>query len=160
MPHSSSLVAKLQCDHPHITLTAHDGAAYWSSAQRTVFYNPNEPHADWILLHEMSHALLQHSSYRKDIELLAMERDAWQYAARTLAPRYSMHIDEDFIQDSLDSYRDWLHAKSTCPRCQLTGAELAPRRYHCAACGNQWHVNEARTCHVRRYNQPHTNTAP
>lgn len=160
MPSSNSLVAKLQEDYPNINITAHNGAAYWSASQRTVFYNPREPHANWVLLHEVSHALLDHASYRKDIELLAMERDAWHYATTILAPRYDLQIDTDYIEDNLDSYREWLHAKSTCPRCQLNGVEIASRHYRCAACGHEWRVNEARTCHIRRYHRPHTNTAP
>jgi DnaJ-class molecular chaperone len=51
----------------------------------------------------------------------------------------------------MNSYRDWLHARSTCPVCQATGMETKKSIYTCPACRHQWRVNEARICSLRRY---------
>ena len=42
--------------------------------------------------------------------------------------------DEDFVQDKLDSYRDWLHAKSKCKQCGLTCYQTEDGKYHCPRC--------------------------
>lgn len=160
MPSINWLLRQVATDYPTINFQQTDHSAYWSPTTHTVFYSPKEMHADWILLHELAHGILQHTTYKKDIELLAIERDAWQYAAESLAPRYGIIIKKDFIEDQLDSYRDWLHAKSSCPACNLNGVEIKNRTYKCLACGQTWQVNEARTCRIRRYYQSHTNTAP
>ena len=42
--------------------------------------------------------------------------------------------DEDFVQEKLDTYRDWLHAKSKCKKCGLTGYQTKDGKYHCPRC--------------------------
>lgn len=108
------------------------------------------------LLHELSHAVLNHTDYLKDIGLLELERNAWDYAQTTLAPLYDVTIEEDIVQDSLDTYRDWLHARSTCPECGATGLQVKQRDYKCVACQTTWHVNDARFCALRRYKTKNT----
>ena len=105
------------------------------------------------LLHELSHGILQHTTYDRDIQLIDMEREAWKYAVETLAPRYafSLAMDHDVVQDALDSYRDWLHERSTCPKCNAVGLEAAKHRYRCLHCQGEWRVNEAKQCQLRRY---------
>lgn len=153
MPSINWLVRQITADYPAISLQATSQASHWSPTTHTIFYNPSEQHAEWVLLHELAHGILQHDIYKRDIELLAIERDAWQYATEVLALRYDMTIDEEFIEDHLDSYRDWLHAKSSCPSCNLNGVEIKTRSYRCLACGQTWQVNEARTCRLQRYSQ-------
>lgn len=80
-----------------------------------------------------------------------MERDAWQYAKDTLGQTYDQAILDDTVEDALDSYRDWLHARSTCPACQATGIQTKKEEYKCLACRTKWRVNEARICALRRY---------
>lgn len=150
MPTTSSLVAKLSHDFPNVSFVK-DDLSRWSAVESTVYYNLTEPHVDWIILHELSHACLKHTQYTRDIALLAMERDAWQHAADALAPRYGITIDEDFIEDHLDTYRDWLHAKSTCPACTQNGMEYARKRYRCLACGHEWRTNNGTQTRIRRY---------
>ena len=41
---------------------------------------------------------------------------------------------EDFVQEKLDTYRDWLHAKSKCKKCGLTGYQTKDGKYHCPRC--------------------------
>lgn len=122
----------------------------WDPESSTIFY-PSRGGDAPSLLHELSHALLGHASYTRDIELLGMERDAWQYALVNLAPQLSVAISEETIQEALDSYRDWLHARSLCPHCEATGIQSAKHTYTCIVCHTTWNVNDARQCALRRY---------
>lgn len=148
---TSSLVAKLTQDYPEYRFIQ-GPVSRWESKHTTIHYNPSEAHSDWVVLHELAHACLAHASYQRDIELLQMEREAWHYAKTSLAPRYAIEIDPEFIEDHLDTYRDWLHTKSTCPACSLNGMELAKHRYQCLACGHQWRTNAGTKTRVTRYN--------
>lgn len=150
MPSISSLLRDLHRDYPALSFEPAD-EFWWSGAKQTVFYDPKAANALAYSLHELSHALLQHEGYERDIELIKLERDAWVYAKNTLAPRYDVEIDEDLIQDNLDTYRSWLHARSTCPDCEAVGLQTKYQHYYCIACGNTWRVNEARLCALRRY---------
>ena len=75
---------------------------------------------------------------------------AWDKALQ-LAPEYDVAITDELIEESLDTYRDWLHSRSLCPHCNATGVQTATRHYQCLACHHAWRVNEARTCALRRY---------
>jgi tRNA(Ile2) C34 agmatinyltransferase TiaS len=102
------------------------------------------------LLHELSHGLLNHADYNYDIELIAMECKAWDKVGE-LAKKYEIVINDNIIQLTLDTYRDWLHSRSTCPSCKATGIQDGKKSYSCLACGYKWRVNEARICALRRY---------
>jgi hypothetical protein len=103
-----------------------------------------------FLLHELGHATLGHSDYNKDIELLSLERAAWDQA-ELLAQQYNLSINENLIEDHLDTYRDWLHSRSLCPQCSFTGLQTGNAQYSCPACHAKWRVNQARTCGLKRY---------
>lgn len=122
----------------------------WSHTACAITYAPAAPHSDIYLLHEFGHALYNHKSYSSDVELLHIERKAWD-AAQTLGKEYDIQIDEQIIEDAMDSYRDWLHSRSRCPACEATGVQVKPYEYACLACRTTWKVNEARTCALRRY---------
>jgi hypothetical protein len=122
----------------------------WLPEEQTIFYDPIS--ADTAsLLHEVAHAVLDHAAYSRDIELIELERQAWQYASEHMAQKYRVAITSDQIEDSLDTYRDWLHARSTCPTCQATGLQAKKNEYKCIACLGRWRVNDARICGLRRY---------
>lgn len=123
---------------------------HWDHESHTVFYDPSNPDGASLLLHEAGHAVLDHAEYPDDITLLTMERDAW-HEAEALARDIGMSIDTELIEDALDTYRDWLHARSTCPNCQATGIQEGAKLYSCLACHHQWTVNEARVCALRRH---------
>lgn len=151
----TSLVKKLKnsaAREPRLnTLTLQTGELFsWNHTACAITYNPSAEHTDAYLLHEYSHALLQHKEYAYDIELLKMEREAWDKAIN-LADTFNVEILNDTIEDALDTYRDWLHERSTCPNCSATGIESRKQAYDCVACHTQWHVNEARDCSLRRY---------
>jgi hypothetical protein cdiviTM7_01560 len=105
------------------------------------------------LLHEIAHAKLGHRNYQYDIQLIEMERAAWEYAVDTLAPKYdlTLSMDDDNIQDSLDSYRDWLHKRSLCPHCSAVGLQTTSSSYKCINCHSEWRVNQAKSCQLKRY---------
>lgn len=154
MRSTSSLIHKLKTDFPAFTFFKTEQFS-WSPATLTVSYAPHQAHASELLLHELSHGLLEHQNYRRDVELLAMETAAWE-KAKQLAETYHVRLPESVIQDHLDTYRDWLHARSTCPECSATGYQTAAMDYTCAACTHQWRVNEARLCGLKRYTLPRT----
>lgn len=146
----SSLLTRLKADYPDITFDESDDFL-WSPSEKTIYYHPYDPHAVPLLLHELAHATLGHTSYHRDIELIAIERAAWDEAKVNLAPAYGVAIDDDFAEETLDTYRDWLHSRSTCPHCKATGLQTKQREYTCLACQHKWRVNEARICALRRY---------
>lgn len=148
MQSTASLIAKLRSDFPQFKFEPGDDFM-WSPTDKTVFYRSDTPDSP-LLLHELSHGILGHSDYQHDVELISMERAAWDNALR-LADEYSTEITSDVVESNLDSYREWLHDRSTCPRCQATGTQTKPKLYKCVACGNSWRVNEARICALRRY---------
>lgn len=149
MPSTPSLIRKLQADFPALTFKEAEDFS-WTADDHTVSYVPKEPQVQGLLLHEVSHGLLNHSEYRRDVELIAMETAAWE-RAKDLAKTYDVPLNEELIQDNLDTYRDWLHDRSTCPECTATGYQTDKATYACPACSHNWRVNEARICQLRRY---------
>lgn len=140
------LIAKLSKDFAQFNFEQSDICA-WSPSVNTVFYQDDSPDQT---LHELSHALLGHANFRRDIELIGIERDAWHYAKNNLAPLYDINISTDAIEDAMDTYRQWLHSRSTCPRCKATGVQTQANTYHCLSCLTNWHVNDARACGLKR----------
>lgn len=157
MPSIASLKSKLSKDFPDISFVE-GGDFLWSPAKNTIFYNSSVSSSAGtsLLLHELGHALLEHSSYSRDVALLAMENDAWD-RGREVALSYGLSLDDDFIQDHLDTYRDWMHSRSTCPACSATGFQVGEKEYSCPACSQKWRVNEARVCGLRRYKIDNSN---
>ena len=149
MPSTSSLISKLQSDYPQF-LFKKASRFLWSPTDKTIYYTDKNNDYSIFLLHELSHGLLNHADYSHDIELIAMESKAWDKVIE-LAKKYEVSINEDAIQSTLDTYRDWLHSRSTCPNCRATGIQNGKKSYHCLACNHEWRVNEARICALRRY---------
>lgn len=158
MPKINSLVKTLSIAFPTLFFKESNDFR-WSPNETTVYYFPDAHNdATCDLLHETAHGLLQHEGYERDIDLLKMERDAWTYAKHELAPRFDVKIDDDVVEDALDSYRDWLHARSLCPRCSQTGLQTDVSTYSCLGCDEFWQTNEARRCALRRYSLETTKT--
>lgn len=152
----SQLIKKLSNAHPTITFSKSDRFV-WLPSTRTISYDASIDGAPLLLLHELAHALLQHHAYTRDVELVAMESAAWEKAVAYVAenseqlPGISLQLSDDIVQNHLDTYRDWLHARSTCPVCSATGYQVSRDTYACPACSHRWRVNEARICALRRY---------
>ncbi len=85
------------------------------------------------LLHELGHALLEHNFFATDLERIKMERAAWDQA-RALGERYGVEWDEEVVEEKLDTYRDWLHQRSKCKQCGMTGYQTKDGVYHCPFC--------------------------
>lgn len=149
MPLTPSLLDKLKHTYPSFTFVA-SHEFLWSPDTSTIHYNSADDQADMLLLHELGHALLGHSNYHRDIELLSMETAAWG-EAEVIGTTENITMHDDVIQDHLDSYRDWLHSRSICPSCGANGHQINVDHYQCIVCQTKWRVNEARTCQLRRY---------
>lgn len=150
MPSTTSLITRLKEDFPQFSFVDSD-TFRWSPQSSTIFYDGSSFSVE-DLLHEISHGLLEHKEFNRDIELIAMERDAWNYTQQHLAPIYlTKAIDESVTENALDTYRDWLHIRSICPNCTATGIQTRQSYYSCIACSSNWRVNDARSCALRRY---------
>lgn len=129
----AELLQRLKADFPEFRFV--DGSKFAFRPPKTIVLGPSEPFSELLTLHEVSHAILKHKTFRMDVERLRMESEAWE-KARELAVRYNVEVSEDFIQDELDTYRDWLHTKSKCKKCGLTRYQTPDGIYHCPRCEN------------------------
>lgn len=150
---SIRLLSQIQADYPQFSFVEGDTFC-WSAGSDTIHFDADNDDVVAFILHELGHAMLSHASYLQDIDLLRIERDAWHMAKTNLAARYDVTIDEQIIQDNLDTYREWLHARSKCPSCSMNGLQTAQGLYSCLACGCRWKSNEARNCALRRKTLP------
>jgi hypothetical protein len=145
------IIDKLSKLYPELTFTA--GKQFcWSPETNEIFYNKSASgqKAIWSLLHETGHALLGHTSYEADFELIRLEVAAWE-KARELAVSFDQPIDEDHIQDCLDTYRDWLYKRSICPNCSTKSIQQNDFiHYRCFNCHTAWRVTASRFCRSYR----------
>ncbi len=145
------LIDTLQAKFPELQFTA-GKQFYWSPETSEIFYKRGSAgkKAQWSLLHETGHALLRHDSYTGDFELLRLELDAWE-KARQLGQELDAPIDEDHIQDCLDTYRDWLYKRSICPECGTKCLQQDDyTHYRCFNCHAVWRVSASRFCRAYR----------
>ncbi|HVX23854.1 MAG TPA: hypothetical protein VG992_00715 [Candidatus Saccharimonadales bacterium] len=139
------LLTKLRAQFPQLTFTA-GPQFYWSPETSEIFYQVDArgQRATWSLLHETGHALLEHKNYSSDMHLLQLEMAAWE-RARELAASLTIVIDENHIQDCLDTYRDWLYQRSICPSCSTKCLQQDDsREYRCFNCHTAWRVSDNR----------------
>lgn len=141
------LLEKLKTDFPEFRFAT--GRKFAFRPPRTIMTGPIETGAEktgagagtevesakLLLLHEVGHAVLEHRDFRVDAERLKMELAAWE-KARELARHYGIEFDDELMETELDSYRDWLHQKSRCPKCGLTCYQTPDGNYHCPRCEN------------------------
>jgi hypothetical protein len=157
------LLDKLVSDYTDVRFVAGDICS-WSPKDRTVTYRIDRSQPDasaWALLHEAGHADLGHTTYGTDFELVQLEVAAWQ-RAEALAGRYGLTIDPEHIQDCLDTYREWLHRRSTCPQCGTVSLQADARTYTCFNCRCSWKVSTSRFCRPYRQvrERGHKKSAP
>lgn len=128
----------------------------WSPTESSITYCADsvDDEGCWALLHETGHALLGHSGYDTDYELLRMEIEAWE-KAKEIGSQLSIDISEDHIQECLDSYRDWLYKRSICPECGTkTIQNDDTNSYSCFNCHACWQVSPSRFCRAYRTLKP------
>ncbi len=157
MSTSSSKLPKLikQLKHDYPTFSFQIGVSErWSPRSATITFNPVQSTRAlaYGVLHELAHALLQHHTYKTDFELVKLEAKAWQLAAE-IGKKYGFKISGDHIQNCLDTYRDWLHGRSNCPRCGLQGLQKNSYSYKCPNCQNVWFVTSGHLARPYRRRQ-------
>lgn len=139
----SNLIGWLKKHYPDLKIVKGD-VFYWSPKEQIIYYSELTSDVDhWSLLHEVGHAALDHKSFKSDFDLLLIEVAAW-HKAKQIAAKLEIEIDEDHIQDCLDTYRDWLYQRSTCPICTNTSLQLDSKTYSCLNCSQSWNVSQSR----------------
>ena len=156
MPSITSIISELKNRFPGIAFKS-AGYFCWSANDKILYYDPSVDNEfeRCLLFHETGHAILKHQHHDTDVQLIKMERDAWE-EAKKLAQDFELDIPDDVIEECLDSYRQWLHSRSKCPNCNLTGLQTKHLNYSCAVCNYSWTVNEAKIKALRRYNKKRT----
>ncbi len=138
-----NLIKRIASDYPELKLS--EGVRFQFSPPNHLYYSTKKAdHPELLLLHELGHYLINETDYTTDIELLEIEAKAWS-KARELCTAYHLEYDEDFAEDHLDSYRDYLHYSSLCKNCQLAGYQDDSGAYHCALCGATWRNKKSPT---------------
>lgn len=157
--HMDTFVKHLATRFPELTFEEGD-QFLWSPQTRTVHYRrPTNATDAWSLLHETSHGLLGHSNFTSDFELVSLESAAWTRAEELAISLELEPIDREYIEDCLDTYRDWLHRRCTCPNCSQESLQTSPTAYQCLNCGQTWRVTQNRHCRLyRARKQAKTNT--
>ncbi len=146
-----TIIKRLNALYPELKFKA-SKQFYWSPETSEICYSAaaDDTEAIWSLLHETGHALLGHTSYTADVELLRLEVAAWE-KARELAETLDVKLDENHIQDCLDTYRDWLYKRSICPTCHTKCLQQDDRvNYRCFNCHTLWQVSSSRFCRAYR----------
>ncbi len=141
---SKALIDKLTSDYPQFSFKP-GAQEHWSPKTNTITYEAGQKgeQLSYGVLHELAHALLGHNNYHSDFELLKLESLAWQKAAK-IGLKYGVKIDDEHIQNCLDTYRDWLHRRSKCPACGVHVMQSNVNTYKCFNCGASWHVSAGR----------------
>lgn len=148
---STNTLHTLKKSYPQLLFTP-AASFFWSPQDMAIHYNPQkltETKGKWSLIHEVAHSLLGHTTYMTDYELLSYEVAAWNKALE-IAPNYGLDIKNEHIEECLDSYRDWLYARSSCPTCKLNSIQITPDTYKCLSCFCKWRVSPSRFCRPYR----------
>ena len=127
----ATFLQRVKSDYP--LLLFRTGRKFAFRPPKTIVIGPTEEHDEALLLHELGHALCHHRDFDTDIRRLKMEMEAWE-KARELAISYGIILDDESIEEELDTYRDYLHKKSRCPECGLTRFQTPDGNYHCPRC--------------------------
>ena len=149
---ATNLIDRLKSDYSAFTFVPGKDDQ-WSPHSATIYYNLNQPDISlaYGILHELAHAQLSHNNYKTDFELLKLEAAAWDLAVK-IGANYGVVLNEDHIQNCLDTYRDWLHRRSTCPTCGTHVLQEDTSNYHCFNCQSNWKVTSGRFSRAyRRY---------
>ena len=135
-------VRRLERDFPEVKFKWN--AKRFSYRNGTVFLGVPQPNFGLLALHELGHALCKHKDYTTDVQRVKIEAEAWERGKQVLLEYVSAGVDEgelpewdeEFVQEEMDTYRDWLHTKSKCPKCGLTRYQTEDGEYHCPRCEN------------------------
>lgn len=144
-----NIIRKLRASYPAFQFVQGAVCCWSPRAQQITYVSHSAKPAIFSVLHEVGHALLGHTTYASDIELLKKEIAAWDQAIE-IAQEFNIVIDADHIQNCLDTYRDWIHKRSLCPICRTKNIQADEHTYRCFNCGHTWRVTNARLCRPYR----------
>jgi S-adenosylmethionine/arginine decarboxylase-like enzyme len=151
LPTQAKLLKVFKSTYPNVGFKA--GSEFtWSPKSATITYvidESKDPIHTYALLHEIAHADLHHNTFNDDFDLLQLEVAAWE-RARAIGISVNIAIDEEHMQDCLDTYRDWLHARAQCPACGVVSLQAKDGSYTCFNCKTGWKVPKSQLCRVRR----------
>ncbi len=146
----NTLITQLQQLYPKLGFE--ESNLFYYSASKNIIYHSilNHEEDDWALLHEVGHSISNHETYNSDYSLLKMEVEAWE-VAKTIAQKLKIKIDDNHIQDCLDSYRDWIYKRSLCPICKTSSfQDNLNNNYLCINCNTRWKTNKSKLCRLYR----------
>jgi hypothetical protein len=120
-------------------------AAFFSydAADEVINYSPvaiKTNSGKLALLHEISHCELGHFHYQSDLQLYAMEIDAWGLTM-VLAKQFNIKVSQKYIDECLDSYDYWIEKRGTCPNCATFCIQNSEIEFECYNCATRWRVN-------------------
>ena len=142
----SNFLADLKSLYPNFRFQP--GPRFLFRPPNTIFYEPSNPNnannsfQDFALqlLHELGHAVSGHRNFQLSIDRIKIETEAW-HAAQTilenhhnLQTKYHLFFNQDFAEAHLDTYRRWLHQKTTCKKCGLTMFQDKNQTWYCPHC--------------------------
>lgn len=129
----ATFLAKIKSDYKEFRFVS--GKRFSFRPPQTIVVGPEEDGDCLLLLHELGHAISSHRDFDTGARRLKMEREAWD-KAQELCSLYGVEYDAELVETELDTYRDWLHKKSRCPKCGLTRFQSPDGVYHCPKCEN------------------------
>ena len=137
-----SLLKLLSKDYPNFRFVK--GSRFSFRPPKTIVIGPDEgEHTSMLLFHELGHALSKKYSYKLGAERLKIEATAWQKGKKAYQKYPNLPSwDDDFVEDNLDTYRNWLHKKSTCKKCGLTMYQSPDKSWSCPYCTTYCHQNQ------------------
>ena len=150
----SDFVERLARDFPEVEFRrkARKFSFRLYAGKPVVFLGEPQPNFALLTLHELGHALCKHKDYTTDVQRIKIEYEAWERAKMVILDYRKKAFaedggvideklaemlpkwDEELVQEKLDTYRDWLHAKSKCKSCGLTRYQTEGGDYHCPRC--------------------------
>ncbi len=142
------ILQHIKTNYPYISYKKSE-KSYWDPEIKTIYHNPKKELADVTFLHELGHAICEHKQYKYDTDLLKMELEAWQ-KARKISKKVRIKLDNNYIEDCMDSYRNWLHSRSKCPECSQNSLQNSKLEYVCLNCGCIWQTSRERFCRTYR----------
>ena len=142
-------VGKLRKDFPQFNFEEIEDFE-WSKKEHTIILDPEEAKFHLLIVLLFSDRRRGHGDVWLDIELLKMESEAWELVRNNLTSQYGFCFSSNLAESKLDTYRDWLHKRSLCPKCKLNGFQQKDLTYKCPACGTIWQNNDSRFKSLRR----------
>ncbi|MBO7720633.1 hypothetical protein J6S35_03340 [Candidatus Saccharibacteria bacterium] len=137
MLNKNNLLEALQKNYPDLHFIS--GKRFSFRPPKTIVVSPDESErAPMLLFHELGHALSNKYTYQTATERLKIEVAAWKEGKKAyleFTKKISLPSwDDEYVEDSLDTYRDWLHSQSKCKKCGLTMYQSSDKTWFCPFC--------------------------